>query len=50
MKRFMTGLLLGSASAGVAYGAGASTYWTVGVGAIVACLIWFGHLILDDLL
>lgn len=50
MRRFTAGLLLGSASSGIAYACGANTYWTVGVGAIVACLIWFGQLILDDLL
>lgn len=46
----MTGLLLGSAGSGIAYAAGASPYWTAGVGVIVAVLVWFGHLILDDLL
>lgn len=50
MKRFMAGLLLGSASAGIAYAAGANPYWTAAVGAVVAVLIWFGQLILDDLL
>lgn len=50
MKRFTAGLLLGATSSGIAYACGANTYWTVGVGAIVACLIWFGQLILDDLL
>lgn len=50
MKRFMTGLLLGSASSGIAYAAGASPYWTAGVGVIVAALVWFGEFLLDDLL
>jgi hypothetical protein len=50
MKRFTAGLLLGAASSGIAYAAGASPYWTAGVGAIVACLVWFGQFILDDLL
>lgn len=50
VKRFTAGLLLGATSSGIAYACGANPYWTVGVGVIVACLIWFGQLILDDLL
>ena len=50
MKRVTAGLLLGSASAGIAYAAGASPYWTAGIGVLVAVLVWFGQLILDDLL
>ena len=41
MKRF---------TAGIAYAAGASSYWTAGIGVLVAVLVWFGQLILDDLL
>ncbi len=50
MKRFTAGLLLGATSSGIAYACGADTYWTASVGVIVACLIWFGQFILDDLL
>jgi hypothetical protein len=48
MNRFALGLVFGAAGSAIAYGAGASTYWTVGVGVIVACLIWFGEFVLDD--
>jgi hypothetical protein len=48
MNRFVLGLVFGAAGSGIAYGAGANTYWTVGVGTVVACLIWFGELVLDD--
>lgn len=50
MARFTTGLLLGAASSGIAYAAGATPYWTAGIGALVAVLVWFGEFILDDLL
>jgi hypothetical protein len=50
MNRFVLGLVFGAAGSGIAYAAGANTYWTVGVGLVVACLIWFGEFILDDLL
>jgi hypothetical protein len=50
VKRFTAGLLLGSMSSGIAYAVGANTYWTAVVGVIVACLVWFGQFILDDLL
>lgn len=50
MKRFMTGLLLGAASSGIAYAAGASPLWTGLIGLTVAVLVWFGDFILDDLL
>lgn len=48
--RFTAGLLLGSASSGIAYACGASPLWTGLIGITVACLVWFGQLILDDLL
>ena len=40
MKRHMTGLLLGSASAGIAWAAGASPVWAGLVGVAVAVLVW----------
>lgn len=49
MKRFMTGLLLGSASAGIAYAAGANPVWTGLIGLTVAVLVWFREFLLDDL-
>lgn len=48
MNRFVLGLVFGAAGSAIAYAAGASPYWTVGVGAVVACLIWFGEFVLDD--
>ena len=50
MKRFTTGLLLGAAASGIAYGAGASPLWTGLIGLTVAVLVWFGEFLLDDLL
>jgi hypothetical protein len=50
VKRFMTGLLLGSASTGIAWAAGASPLWTGLIGLTVAVLVWFGEFLLDDLL
>lgn len=40
MKRYSTGLLLGSASAGIAWAAGASPVWAGLVGVVVAVLVW----------
>ena len=50
MARFVTGLLLGSASSGIAYACSAPPLWVVLIGLVVACLVWFGEFILDDLL
>lgn len=47
MNRFVLGLVFGGAGSAIAYAAGANSYWTVGVGVIVACLVWFGELVLD---
>ena len=40
MNRFSLGLVFGAAGSAIAYGGGASTFGTVGVGVAVACLIW----------
>jgi hypothetical protein len=48
MSRFVLGVVFGAAGSAIAYAAGANTYWTVGVGVIIACLICFGELVLDD--
>lgn len=50
MKRFAAGLLLDSASSGIAYACDATPLWTAAIGITVACLVWFGQFILDDLL
>ena len=47
MNRFALGLVFGAAGSGIAYAAGASPYWTVGVGVIVTCLIWFAERIVN---
>lgn len=49
MKRFTAGLLLGSASAGIAYACGASPLWTALIGAVVAALVWFGGWVFEAL-
>lgn len=47
MKRFTAGLLLGSASSGIAYACGASPLWTGLIGAAVALVVWFGARAVD---
>ncbi len=50
MARFLIGLVLGVASGGIAHAAGANQLWPLLIGLVVAGLVWFGELILDDLL
>jgi hypothetical protein len=50
VNRFTLGLVFGAAGSAIAYAVGANAFWTVGVGVIVAVLVWFGEFILDDLL
>jgi hypothetical protein len=48
--RFLAGLVLGALGSASAYLLDATTYWICGVGIVLAVLVWFGELILDDLL
>lgn len=50
MRRFLLGLGLGAAGSGITWAVSHHTYWTLAVGVLVAVLVWFGELILDDLL
>lgn len=50
MARFLLGLVLGAISSGITYLVTDSLGWTAIVGAVVLVLVWFGELILDDLL
>lgn len=50
MIRFLIGLALGAAGAGVTWAATQNPGWTAAIGATVAVLVWFGEFILDDLI
>ncbi|MFJ6014526.1 hypothetical protein [Streptomyces sp. NPDC092952] len=50
LGRFLLGLLGGGLAAGVTYAITTVPPWWWGVGLVVAVLIWFGELILDDVL
>lgn len=50
MARFLIGVVLGSCASAVTWAATGSPHWTAVVGITVAVLVWFGELILDDLL
>lgn len=50
MRRFLLGLILGAAGSGITWGATEHPGWTAIVGIVVAVLVWFGELILDDLI
>ena len=49
MNRFASGVVFGAAGSGIAYAAGANTYWTVGLGLTVAALIWFAERIVGGI-
>lgn len=48
--RFLLGLVLGAAGAGITWAATESTSWTTAIGITVAVVVWFAEFILDDLL
>ncbi|MFF0166736.1 hypothetical protein [Streptomyces prasinus] len=50
MRRFLLGLILGAAGSGITWAVTESPAWTAVIGITVAVLVWFGELILDDLL
>ncbi|MFE7233978.1 hypothetical protein ACFVAF_25580 [Streptomyces sp. NPDC057596] len=50
MARFWIGLLLGASAAAVTWAVTDSPHWTAAIGIVVAVLVWFAELILDDLL
>ena len=50
MRRFLLGLILGAAGSGITWAATEHPGWTAVVGITIAALIWFGELILDDLI
>ncbi len=50
MKRFLLGLVLGAAGAGVTWAITEDLGWTTAIGITVAVLVWFAEFILDDLL
>ena len=50
VRRFLLGLILGAAGSGITWGATEHPGWTAIVGIVVAVLVWFGELILDDLI
>jgi hypothetical protein len=49
MKRFLAGLLLGTAGSGITYAITSAPPWWWAVGLAVACLVWFGEFLLDAL-
>lgn len=50
MARFLLGLLLGGCGSAITWAASRNTGLAVAIGLVVAVLIWFGELILDELL
>ncbi|MFD9567725.1 hypothetical protein [Streptomyces sp. NPDC059994] len=50
MARFLIGLLLGAAAAGITWAASHHGSWALIAAIVVAVLVWFGEFILDDLL
>ncbi|WP_438479155.1 hypothetical protein [Streptomyces asiaticus] len=50
MTRFFLGLVLGGCGSAITWAASGNTGWTVAIGITVAVLVWFGELILDDLI
>lgn len=47
MERFLVGLFGGLTGSGITYFFTDNPHLIVGIGLTVACLIWFGELILD---
>jgi len=43
MPRFLLGLVLGAAAAGLVYALVPGSLLWLGVGVVVACLVWFGR-------
>lgn len=50
MIRFLAGLAVGAAGAGITWAVTDSPGWTALIGLALAVLVWFGQVILDDLL
>jgi len=50
MARFLLGLVLGASASGITWVATDSLHWAAVAGVVALVLVWFGELILDDLL
>lgn len=49
MSRLARGLIFGGCAFAIAWAAGAALWLAFVIGAVVACLVWFGKRVLDAL-